>query len=157
MNARRSQRNRKKHSQVARRADLPTRNQQDSKQIRQHADGSVTATQVQFMGPLPPPEMLEHYERIVPGFAARLLDEFEQQGQHRRKLEAKVIGGNVEAQRRAQPIAAICFVVTVVGAAVAAAFGNTGAAVAIAGMDFLTFGGIYVYGQAQQRKHLGSE
>lgn len=40
-------------------------------------------------GPVPPPEVLEGYERIVPGSAKLIFDNFEAESTHRRKLESK--------------------------------------------------------------------
>lgn len=38
-------------------------------------------------GTLPPPAMLERYDRIMPGFAAKLLTSYIEEGEHRRKLD----------------------------------------------------------------------
>jgi uncharacterized membrane protein len=43
-----------------------------------------------FQGPLPPPSVLEHYDRIVPGAAQRILAMAEQQATHRQALERRV-------------------------------------------------------------------
>jgi len=40
-----------------------------------------------FSGPLPHPETLAGYERVLPGAAHRLFTRWEDQGQHRQKLE----------------------------------------------------------------------
>lgn len=55
----------------------------------------VPAPQFAFPGVIPPPALLEHYERISPGAANRILTQFEEQGRHRRKLENQVIWNNV--------------------------------------------------------------
>ena len=44
----------------------------------------------QFSGPLPPPGMLEHYEKIHPGFTAHLLEENRLEREHRQRMEDKV-------------------------------------------------------------------
>lgn len=40
-----------------------------------------------WQGPLPPPGALEEFDRIVPGSAARIIDQFEKEAEHRRTLE----------------------------------------------------------------------
>jgi uncharacterized membrane protein len=40
-----------------------------------------------WQGPLPPPSALEEFERIVPGAAARIIKQFEDEAAHRRELE----------------------------------------------------------------------
>ena len=49
----------------------------------------------QYSGPIPPPAMLEQYDRIVPGAAARILKMAEDQSAHRQELEKKAIGSDV--------------------------------------------------------------
>ena len=54
----------------------------------------IQRTSVEFSGPLPPPEVLEKFDRIVPGAAERIIRMAEQQSEHRHRLESKVIGAN---------------------------------------------------------------
>lgn len=44
---------------------------------------------VSIRGPIPPPEVLEGYERIVSGSAKLIFDNFEAESTHRRKLESE--------------------------------------------------------------------
>lgn len=41
-----------------------------------------------YQGVIPDPESLEHYEKIKPGFADRLIAMAEDEGQHRRGMDA---------------------------------------------------------------------
>lgn len=51
---------------------------------------SVSAVQAKsFSGPIPAPEDLEHYDRICPGFADRILKMAEAQAANRQVLERK--------------------------------------------------------------------
>ena len=50
-------------------------------------------------GPLPAPETLAEYERILPGAAERIFSRFEKQSDHRMSMEAKVITSNTSSQR----------------------------------------------------------
>jgi uncharacterized membrane protein len=40
-----------------------------------------------FRGPLPPPELLEHYEKVLPGGAERIFRMAENEQEHRHALE----------------------------------------------------------------------
>src|SRR6266511_4862554 len=52
----------------------------------------LTASRTEtYSGPLPHPQLLAHYERLVPGSAERMLARFEKQSDHRMYLEKKVI------------------------------------------------------------------
>jgi uncharacterized membrane protein len=42
-------------------------------------------------GPLPPAEQLEQYERVSPGSAKIIFDEFQKQSEHRRAMERIVV------------------------------------------------------------------
>ena len=48
-------------------------------------------TSLSWSGPLPPPKVLEAYDRLVPGAAERIMKMAEQQSEHRRGLEKTVV------------------------------------------------------------------
>ena len=48
-----------------------------------------------FSGPLPPPEVLEKYNRVIPNAAERILKMAEDQSHHRQTLEKKVIDHDI--------------------------------------------------------------
>jgi uncharacterized membrane protein len=52
---------------------------------------------VQFGGPLPPPQILEAYERACPGAAHRIIELAEAQSEHRRRMEDKALEGQISA------------------------------------------------------------
>jgi len=46
---------------------------------------------VEFSGPIPPPAILERYEKILPGSAERILSMAEKQSTHRQMMEKRII------------------------------------------------------------------
>ncbi len=52
-----------------------------------------------FSGPLPPPEILQRYNEIVPGAADRIIKMAESQHHHRQALEKSVVDSNVFSQK----------------------------------------------------------
>lgn len=44
-----------------------------------------------YQGIIPPPEAMEHYERVQPGFANRILQLTEKESQHRQKMEKRIV------------------------------------------------------------------
>lgn len=65
-----------------------------------------------FQGPLPKPEHIEHYERVLPGAAARIIAQWEQQTAHRQGLERRYVDANVRSQTRGQYFAfALCVLI----------------------------------------------
>jgi uncharacterized membrane protein len=65
------------------------------------AGGQIVAASMQmshYQGPMPPPGVLRDYNDIVPGTAAKIVDQWLQQVEHRQMLERKtVLGGNGRA------------------------------------------------------------
>lgn len=51
-------------------------------------------------GPLPPPELLRGYEQACPGGADRIIRMAETEGEHRRRMEDKMLDAQVESMRR---------------------------------------------------------
>jgi len=55
-------------------------------------DGPVVLQQAEmFSGPIPHPEIIERYEKILPGAAKTIFSEWESQTRHRQKLEQSVV------------------------------------------------------------------
>ena len=54
----------------------------------------------QFAGPLPPPGVLEQYDKVCPGAATKIIDAAYAEGLHRQTLESKTLDANIEAMRR---------------------------------------------------------
>ncbi|NOZ73082.1 MAG: DUF2335 domain-containing protein [Chloroflexi bacterium] len=49
-----------------------------------------------YSGPLPPPEILAGYNEVVPDSASLLIEQFLEQGRHRRELEKFVVTNDVK-------------------------------------------------------------
>lgn len=51
----------------------------------------MQAIKEEFSGPIPPPDIIEKYERIIPGSADRIITMAEKQAAHRQAMEKKMI------------------------------------------------------------------
>jgi uncharacterized membrane protein len=60
-----------------------------------------------FRGPMPSPEYLAQYDRIVPGAGRMIVEEFQLNGQHTRQMECMNARGSLRKDTRAQCIAGI--------------------------------------------------
>lgn len=117
-----------------------------------------TVTRVQYSehsGPLPPPALLEDYERIVPGGAERIFAQFELQSAHRQYIEKKVIDSNTFVQRFGALAAFVLGLVAIGGGLWLVYLGKsiTGFGAFFGGLSSLI--GVYIYGkvsQANERK-----
>lgn len=63
------------------------------------AEAHVVATSQQWQGPLPPPAALEHFEQLVPGSAARLIEMAASEQKHRHTIESGAMFAQQEAVR----------------------------------------------------------
>lgn len=70
------------------------------RQFRQQQSIRLEASRTQFIGPLPPPDVLVRYNEAVPNAAERIIAMAESQLRHRQTLEAQVIASNCKAQHR---------------------------------------------------------
>ena len=74
-----------------------------------------TVTTIAIQSPLPPPAILEHYERILPGAAERILRLAELQAGHRRHLETTVVEADARRATSGQVLGFILALSTIVG------------------------------------------
>jgi uncharacterized membrane protein len=111
------------------------------------------------MGPLPPADVLEKYDRIVPGSAERIIGWVETESQHRRarEIEAQAQYGSFMATQLSQAklglILGFILALAAMGAAVVALVtGHETAAAVIGGLDIVGLASIFVYGSRQQQR-----
>lgn len=100
-----------------------------------------------YSGPLPTPQQLEEYNRILPGLADRIVTEWQTEGSHRRSLEKNGLRGQLLAQSRGQVFALILSLI-IIGGGLALLFTDreTVGLVAILA-PMATLAGVFVYSQ----------
>jgi uncharacterized membrane protein len=72
------------------------------------AKGAINARKASvrvFCGPMPPPEQLAQYDRVVPGAARSIVDEFQTNARHSRDIESLSLRGSIGKDTRAQFLA----------------------------------------------------
>lgn len=77
---------------------------------------TMVARAEQWIGPMPPPAILEEFERITPGAAERILNLTEKETAHRIEWEHKALDANIGESRRGQWLGAGISALAVVGA-----------------------------------------
>lgn len=60
------------------------------------------ATSSLWSGPMPPPDVIEGYEKSYPGAAKLLFEQFVKQSNHRMEIETKVVESNIRNESRGQ-------------------------------------------------------
>ena len=86
-----------------------------------------------YSGPMPRPDHLEKYDRIVPGAARDILEEFKANGLHARKTETLAINGAINNDKRGQWMAFVLLVLGFVLVAYLAQVGQSVVAGVVAG------------------------
>jgi uncharacterized membrane protein len=105
-----------------------------------------------FAGPLPPPEVLERYNQVLPGAAERIIVMAESQHDHRQHLESTVISEGVKAQRLGTILGFVVAMTTILGGIFLMYTGkeSTGLASVITALAGLV--GVFIYGKHEEQK-----
>ncbi len=141
--------------------EIEVRGDGASSHVKQNKSGtmqaSLTLQASRFSGPLPPPEILGHYNQIHPGAAERIICMAEQQGEHRRHLEKVAIEANAFSEKLGPILGFILAMTVVVGGIWLISKGlKTEGLVAVLSAVAAPVG-VFVYGKNQQKKELESK
>jgi uncharacterized membrane protein len=110
--------------------------------------------QTQFSGPLPPPELLDQYNKILPGAAERIISMAEKQGESRRHLETVVIEANAFSEKLGPILGFIIAMTAIIGGIWLISKGlKTEGLVAVLTAIAAPVG-VFVFGKYQQQKEL---
>lgn len=74
-----------------------------------------TETSVQWQGPLPPPEVLDKFNSVIPDGAARIMTMAEKEQAHRISIESQGVAANVNEARRGQLMGAVLSALCIIG------------------------------------------
>ncbi|MFO0966853.1 MAG: DUF2335 domain-containing protein [Gemmataceae bacterium] len=114
----------------------------------------------QFSGPLPPPDILEEYEKLLPGAAERIFAAFEKQTEHRQSLEKHVVKDDTRRSWAGLVAAFLLASFCVIGGVICVLHGHTAAGATIATASVATLAAVFVYGsnlRAKERQAKAAE
>ena len=116
-----------------------------------------------FSGPIPPPDLLKQYDEVCPGFAERLMLQFEGETQHRHDIDNKMLDAQIKTMR--SEVGAFrtgqlfAFVIAIAGLFASAycvsqaqTTGQAWAGASIAGLSLATLIGVFLYGHKVKSK-----
>lgn len=112
----------------------------------------VREVTVKYEAPLPPPGMMEHYERISPGSADRIIMMAEKQSAHRQDIESRVITSNISNERLGQIFAFILGLIGLIGAIVLAYTGKISIGLIMFLAILVSLVGVFIIGRYAQAK-----
>ena len=126
----------------------PTADAEEASPINQ---SGVIGYEELYVGPLPHPQILAHYENVHPGAADRIITMAENQASHRQTMENLVVKSTVGDSRLGVWLAFILVILVIVGGVLVAIFGNSVAGVAICVSGVGGIVGSFIYGTRANR------
>lgn len=108
-----------------------------------------------FSGPLPLPDLIAEYDRIIPNGAERIMAMAERQSSHRETMEASVVRGNIASQTRGSYFAFILALVSILGGLFLIYSGRSAAGLASIIASVGALAGVFVYSKYEERKERG--
>lgn len=102
--------------------------------------------QYQYSGPLPPPEVLRQFDEIVPNGAERIFNVFEQQTEHRIKLERHVANSELRRSWWGLIFGFVIAMTTITGGCLVAAYVSPAAGGTIATASVAALVAAFIYG-----------
>jgi len=106
---------------------------------------TTTIAAASISGPIPPPQVLQQYEQIIPGGAERILKMAEKQSDHRMSLERDVVKWNIAKSKGGMITATIITFAALYTAKEIAIHGNPYAASALAALNIVGLIGVALY------------
>ncbi len=131
-------------------------NNQDNKKTDSNQDIVEYQTST-FDGPLPHPEILAGYEKILTGAADRILKMAEEQSKHRRELEASVVHSNITNEKNGMKLAFIITVLFIILSGILIYFDKTIAGYLTLGTVIIGHAYNYINQKKQSEKELNKE
>jgi uncharacterized membrane protein len=114
----------------------------------------IKTSRTQFVGPIPPPEILIKYNDAVPDAAERILKMAETQLAHRISIENQVVSSNCKAQQRG-PIYGLLVCFAAIGGGIYLVHtGKDAAGLASLITPLAGIVAVFVYGKIQQKREL---
>lgn len=114
----------------------------------------TTITQRYHSGPLPSPEQLEEYAKLIPNGADRIMNMAEKQMEHRQNLENNVISSQLKQSRLGQWLGFAIGVITITCGAGCVLLDHDIAGLILGGAGLTGLVSVFVIGKKQQRDDL---
>lgn len=108
---------------------------------------AAVVEQQQFSGPIPHPDILESYNRILPGAAERILNMAEEEQKHRQYLEKTALQNDKDEAKLGQICAFLIGIVAIVAGTYAAINGSATAGGIIGGGGVVGLVSVFILGR----------
>jgi len=119
-----------------------------------HDEPGVLSGGAAFPGALPNPDILEKYEKVLPGTAKKIMDIAEEQAAREAALEESAVGTDVSNSRLGLWFGFIVALIAVVGGTVAAISGHPVFGGVLGAGAMASLAGTFVYGTRLRQKDI---
>jgi uncharacterized membrane protein len=110
-----------------------------------------------FQGPIPPPSIIEGYERVLPGSGQTIIEEFKKEGEHRRDIEKALAKHSMSISRRAQLYALLLGMTGLGGGIYLCATGNNVGGLGMVGVSLATLVTAFLKALSNEKEAAKSE
>ncbi len=113
---------------------------------------NIAVMRQEYSGPLPPPSILEAFERIYPGSAKLIIDNVMEQSLHRRSLESIVVKSGSRDSLLGILCAFIMGMTLIIGSVICILNNKEAVGLSLGGLGLSGLVGAFIYGTNQNRK-----
>lgn len=124
----------------------------DAEQVLFALKAEIRAEIAQYASPIPPPEVMEHYEAILPGSTDRILKMAEAQSAHRIGIENTVLGADSRRADKGLYAGTAIGLAGMIAVLVGFVTGHSVAPLVLAFGTLATLTGVFVYGTQDRRR-----
>ena len=135
----------------------PTLPSEIDKAVRLQVQEMLAVRSELFSGPLPHPDHLESYERIMPGAAERIFQAFGEEAGHRHAMESKVVDSSMRSESRGQIFGFVIGMTALIGGIGLMAFDKSITGVATSLSALVTLVGVFVWSKRQKSRQLSEK
>lgn len=129
---------------------------EQQKEIQTINNNQVIEHREIFSGPIPHPQLLEQYERIVPGAAETIIKMASTQSEHRQYLEKKVISSDVVNSKIGLVFGFVIGMVGILSGVFVILMDHIFSGLLISGATLVSLVGTFVYGSQSRRRERGN-
>lgn len=101
----------------------------------------------EFIGPVPPPDLLERYNQIIPGAGERIIAMAEQETSHRHDIERTIVTNEYREAKRGQIFAVIIGSLAIISGTIISLQGAQWAGIAIGGGGVIGLVSVFIFGR----------
>ncbi|WP_336708893.1 MULTISPECIES: DUF2335 domain-containing protein [unclassified Cedecea] len=108
---------------------------------------AMVSHETSFSGPLPPPDIISGYDKVVPGGAERIFAMAEKEQSHRHTMDSTAVNGAINKDKRGQCMGFSIAIIILAIASVFAWRGSTTFAGTLIAIDLIGLVSVFVLGR----------